>query len=316
VNGRFAVQYVQGLQGSDNYLKAVATCKHSLLYDLEQSRSENSLHATPRDITEYFIVPFEFCIKRAKVAAIMCQYGAMDGVPSCANGKINNELYRDMYHWDGYMISDCDAVRTEGKWLPKSNNTNQTAREETVAAMLGGLDVDCGTTYEAITAAVAQGFLPEAAVRNSTRRFLTAQIGLGAFDANPYSAFGPEMVDNPEHRALALEAALQALVLLRNEPVSTTPLASSSSSSSSRGNNGNAEPEPKAGMHVQGNPPALPISASSKLALLGPHATSTVGMLGNYHGVNLHGARFFCQKLTFEDAICSHTCSLDTSACV
>jgi hypothetical protein len=88
VNGRFAVQYVGGLQGHNRYMKAVATCKHSLLYDLEQRRETNSLHATARDITEYFIVPFEFCIKRAKVASIMCQYEFCFPSPFGCQGRI------------------------------------------------------------------------------------------------------------------------------------------------------------------------------------------------------------------------------------
>ena len=54
----FAVEYVNGLQGDDHYLAAVATCKHTLLYDLEHGRDTNSLHATDRDMTDYFLVPY------------------------------------------------------------------------------------------------------------------------------------------------------------------------------------------------------------------------------------------------------------------
>ena len=68
-----------------------------------------------------------------------------------------------------------------------------------------------------------------------------------------------EAVDSAEHRALAIEAAGQSLVLLRNEPPP------------------GAEATRK----------ALPFAPTDRLALIGPHATSTVDLLGNYHGVSV-----------------------------
>lgn len=57
MNGRFAVAFVRALQGDDaQYKRAVATCKHSLLYDVEDNRGTNSLHAPQRDLTDYFLV--------------------------------------------------------------------------------------------------------------------------------------------------------------------------------------------------------------------------------------------------------------------
>ena len=50
----------------------------------------------------------------------MCQYGADNGTPSCANSAINNDLYRKTYGWDGFMVSDCDSV-AEFPYFPKIN---------------------------------------------------------------------------------------------------------------------------------------------------------------------------------------------------
>jgi beta-D-xylosidase 4 len=86
-------------------------------------------------------VPFEFCVKRAKVSSIMCQYGAMDDVPSCANSKINNGVYRDTYGFEGYIVSDCDSVGGFGHFPPHPDATHSAAM-----GVLGGLDVDCGTS--------------------------------------------------------------------------------------------------------------------------------------------------------------------------
>ena len=265
LNGRFAVKFVMGLQGSAHYLKAVATCKHSLLYDLETARGARSSSATAMDLTEYFLVPFEFCIKRANVSSIMCQYGAKDGVPSCANGAINNQLYRETYGGDFFMVSDCDAA---GKFTQHwANFTAANASQGVAEGILGGLDVDCGQTYSSIPAAVAEGLLPEAAVRTSAQRFLSKQIALGALEPDsPYAGLGAEVVDSAEHRQLALEAAQQSMVLLRNEQ------RPGSASSGARG---------------------LPLSADAKIAFIGPHCVSTVALLGNYHGTHL-SLRSFC----------------------
>ena len=199
-------------------------------------------------------VSFEFCIKRAKVASIMCQYGAMDGMPSCANAKINNALYRDTYGWDGFLVSDCDAVADFASHLNITTDAQAAAY-----GIKGGLDVDCGTSYASITDAVKQGLVSETAVRTAAERFLAKQIALGALETTPFDRVGPAVVDSAEHRKLALDAAAQSLVLLRNEKV----------------------------VSHAGSAPLLPFSADAKLVFIGPHTTSTVDLLGNYHGVNL-----------------------------
>ena len=199
-------------------------------------------------------VSFEFCIKRAKVASIMCQYGAMDGMPSCANAKINNALYRDTYGWDGFLVSDCDAVADFASHLNITTDAQAAAY-----GIKGGLDVDCGTSYASITDAVKQGLVSETAVRTAAERFLAKQIALGALETTPFDRVGPAVVDSAEHRKLALDAAAQSLVLLRNEKV----------------------------VSHAGSAPLLPFSADAKLVFIGPHTTSTVDLLGNYHGVIL-----------------------------
>ena len=96
-------------------------------------------------------------------------------------------------------------------------------------------------------------------VRQAARRFLAKQIALGTLEHTAWDSVDASVVDTPEHRALALEAATQSIVLLRNEHIST------------------------GGASVR----ALPLKRASKLAFIGPHADSTVEMLGNYHGVNI-----------------------------
>jgi beta-glucosidase-like glycosyl hydrolase len=68
----------------------------------------------------------------------------MDGVPSCANSRINNKVYREEFGWEGYMVSDCDSVGDFDKFRKVgANNLSKAA----ALGIIGGLDVDCGESY-------------------------------------------------------------------------------------------------------------------------------------------------------------------------
>jgi beta-glucosidase len=126
-----------------------------------------------------------------------------------------------------------------------------------VAGLSAGCDLECGKAYsERIASAVARGVLPEANVDRALSRVLAARFRLGMFDPpekNPYASITKSVVDGPEHRALALEATRQALVLLKNDGV--LPL------------------DPK---------------KTKKLAVIGPAANVFLHGSSGYHGTNNH----------------------------
>lgn len=113
------------------------------------------------------------------------------------------------------------------------------------------MDIDCGPYYQAhLPAAVEQGLVSEADIDAAALRVLTHQFKLGTFDplassTNPYDAIGLEQIGSEAHVALARESAIQSMTLLRNEGR------------------------------------LLPLSKSAKLAFVGPHANSTLDLLGN-----------------------------------
>jgi beta-glucosidase-like glycosyl hydrolase len=93
---------------------------------------------------------------------------------------------------------------------------------------------------------------------------------LGLFDDPdqvPYANYGPERLDTPEHRQLALDGATQSIVLLKNDPVPpSTPVQPSALAMMAR--------------------PLLPLAPSTKVAIVGPHFNASLDMLSNYHGEN------------------------------
>jgi hypothetical protein len=204
----------------------------------------------------------------------MCAYSGVLGVPACASPLINTML-RDALHWDGHVVSDCTALELMGdfKWddcqppfppttckpyyFPGHNFTNGVL-ETTNAAFASGTDTNCGPLYRMwLPTLLANGSVSSSAIDVSVTRLLRTHVKLGLLDAQapsrPYSLLGAADVDTPSHRQLALHAARESLVLLKNQN-SMLPL-----QNEGRG---------------------------MKIAFIGPHANATDAMLSNYHGEN------------------------------
>ena len=120
--GRYAYSFVQGMQGGEDprYYKAVANCKHFAAYDLEQwegySRLSFNALVSERDLVEYFLVPFERCVRDAGAGSIMCSFNAVNGLPACADGFLLQTVARELWGFgqleDGWVVSDCDGIGT------------------------------------------------------------------------------------------------------------------------------------------------------------------------------------------------------------
>ena len=154
---QYVYQLIIGLQGGISptpYLKLAADCKHWAAYDLENwegvSRFSFDAQVTLQDLAEYYSPPFQSCIRDAKVASIMCSYNALNGVPTCANSYILQDVLRSHWNWtdDGfYVTSDCDAVQniysphnytsTREAAPPEAHSELMTS--EPTASELGGL---------------------------------------------------------------------------------------------------------------------------------------------------------------------------------
>jgi xylan 1,4-beta-xylosidase len=79
----YVAALIAGLQGSEDFLKIVATCKHFVAYDMEDwhgnERYGFDAQVTPQDLSEYFMQPFQQCARDSKVSSIMCSYNALNG---------------------------------------------------------------------------------------------------------------------------------------------------------------------------------------------------------------------------------------------
>ncbi|KAH9310561.1 hypothetical protein KI387_025596, partial [Taxus chinensis] len=258
VVSQYAVNYVKGLQEIDDEsdrLKVSSCCKHYTAYDLDNWKGVDRFHfnaeVTEQDLEDTYQPPFKSCVQEGHVSSVMCSYNRVNGVPTCADGNLLKETVRGQWGLDGYIVSDCDSVDV----FYNSIHYTKTPEDAVAVALKAGLDLNCGTYLGKYTEnAVKTGKVEESVVDQALVNNYVVLMRLGFFDGDPsyqaYGKLGPKDICTAEHQQLALDAAKQGIVLLKNDG-------------------------------------SLPLSASKlkSLAVIGPHANATRVMIGNYEGI-------------------------------
>jgi beta-glucosidase len=215
---RTTVAYVQGTQGNDpKYLELAATLKHFAAYDDERDRIKTGNDMVPeRILRDYYTPQFKAGIMVGKAASIMSSYNGINGMPNVENKMLLTDILRDEWGFKGFVVPDSGAVMN----LVNAYHKYPTAQLAAAKTILAGSDLDDGAYAIALPKAVEEGLLSEKDIDESLRRVLTVRFRLGEFDPPdmvPYSKLGPEVIDSPAHRKLALKTAQESIVLLANE---------------------------------------------------------------------------------------------------
>lgn len=249
--GELAVEYIKGLQGNDpKYLKLVATAKHFVVHSgPESDRHRFNVDPAQRDLMETYLPHFKKTIQQANVYSVMCAYNRLYEQPCCGS-KYVEDLLRNDWGFDGYIVSDCWAIRdffNEG-----DHEVDETPEEASARAVKAGTDLNCGESYSSLVNAVNQGLVSEEEIDKCVTRLMLARMKLGMFDPIekvPFTKIPYTVVDSDPHRKMALDAARKSMVLLKNE------------------NN------------------TLPFSKDVKnVAVIGPNANKLEVLLANYNG--------------------------------
>ncbi|MBN1887583.1 MAG: glycoside hydrolase family 3 C-terminal domain-containing protein [Thermoflexales bacterium] len=224
LTARLAVHFIQGLQGDDpRYLKTVATAKHFAVHSgPEKKRHTFDAVVSQRDLRMTYLPAFEACMVEGKAHSIMGAYNRVNGEACCASPSLLQEILRDEWGFEGYVVADCGAIDD----IYSNHRLVKTAAEAAALAVKNGCDLECGCTYGIpcdygqLSKAVEQGLLTEEELNRSVKRLFAARFRLGMFDPPEqvaYTQIPYSVVDCPEHRELALEVARQSLVLLKNQ---------------------------------------------------------------------------------------------------
>jgi beta-glucosidase len=219
------------MQGDDpKYLKVVSTPKHYAVHSgPETLRHRFNVDVSPHDLEDTYLPAFRATVTEAHAQSVMCAYNAIDGAPACANTMLLRVHLRDAWHFDGYVVSDCAAVADVNTGHHFAPDMAHAAAE----AVKAGTDLECGfgqgQAFPALVEAVEQHLITEAELNTALHRLFRARFRLGVFDSPSSYAYGriPFTEDNsPQHRELALQAARESMVLLKNQE-HTLPLKSS-----------------------------------------------------------------------------------------
>ena len=213
-----AVQMVRGMQGDNpTYLKTTACSKHFICNNTEHDRIRTSASVDARSFWEYYTRAYRATVIKGDVFTLMGAYNAINGVPCCADHFLLTDLLREQWGFRGYVTSDCGAIGC----IRDQHHYAATMPIAAAMAVLAGCDLDCGGTLQGhLKSAVNQELISEGDITTAVTRLMTVRFLLGLFDPPervPYTQIPFEVVDSPAHRALALEAARQSIVLLKND---------------------------------------------------------------------------------------------------
>jgi beta-glucosidase len=220
LTARLGTAFVKGIQGDDpNYFRAIATPKHFAVHSgPETTRHKVDIDPTDHDLWDTYLPAFRATITEGKADSIMCAYNAVDKVPACASKMLLQDILRDDWGFQGYVTSDCDAIDDiSAKYGHLYATNNETGSVDGIEA---GTDTDCGSAYRALTDAVHDKLITEAQLDVSVKRLFTARMRLGMFDpaaSVPYASIPFSVVNSSENQALALRAARESMVLLKND---------------------------------------------------------------------------------------------------
>jgi beta-glucosidase len=255
LTARLAVAFIDGMQGrgaddvAPKYLKLAATAKHFAVHSgPEIERHGFDARVSEHDLRDSYLPQFEACVREAEVSAIMPAYNRVNGEPCAASPRLLQSILRGEWHFGGFVVSDCGAIDD----IYRAHRVASSAAQASALAVRAGTDLNCGSTYRALTGAVASGLVSEAEIDRAVTRLFDARFRLGMFDPAtmvPWAQTPISVNDSPAHRQLARLAAQKSLVLLEN-----------------RGG-------------------VLPLAPAVKaIAVIGPTADDDEVLLGNYAG--------------------------------
>ncbi|MEO0466459.1 MAG: glycoside hydrolase family 3 N-terminal domain-containing protein [Pseudomonadota bacterium] len=219
---RLSVAAVQGFQGreADGSIpddRVLSTLKHMTGHGQPESGMNVGPAQLPeRVLREVFFPPFEAAVQEANAASVMASYNEIDGIPSHANAWLLNDVLRGEWGFDGVVVADYFAINE----LERRHRIVGSLSEAGALALSSGVDMELpdGVAFHEMRDLIEAGELDIALIDQAVERVLRLKQRGGVFDdpfADPQEA--EQLTGNAEARALALEAAHKAAVLVKNE---------------------------------------------------------------------------------------------------
>jgi beta-glucosidase len=252
LTGQLAKAFVRGMQGPDaGRPLVIASPKHFAVHSgPESTRHAVDVWVSAQDLEDTYLPAFRAAIVEAQAGSIMCAYNRVNGEPACASHSLLVKTLRQDWRFDGYVVSDCDAVVD----ISAHHKYAVDAVAGAAAALKAGMDNECNTATlshqpglgERYKQALQRGLIRQADIDTALVRLFSARLRNGDLAGLPERSFpSADAINSTGHRALALRSAVESLVLLKNDGT-------------------------------------LPLKASARIAVVGPLADARRVMRGNY----------------------------------
>jgi beta-glucosidase len=217
---RIGVAAVEGFQGDGPLIDkshVLATLKHFAVHGQpEGGTNVGPGNYSERVIREYFLKPFEAGVKEAHARTVMASYNEIDGIPSHSNRHLLTDILRQEWGFDGLLVSDYFAISD----LRTLHHVAATDDEAAKMALDAGVDIELpgADTFRDLGEQVRKGRIAQATVDQAVARVLREKFLTGLFDDPYVDPENAERVTNsPEHQQLALKAAHESIILLKNQ---------------------------------------------------------------------------------------------------
>ena len=257
LTSQMGLAVVRGLQGPEDtkYRKLFACAKHFAVHSgPEWNRHSFNAELIPnRDLWETYLPAFKTLVQEGKVREVMCAYNRFEGEPCCGSNRLLQQILRFEWGFKGIVTSDCWAL--SDFWQKGHHEYTATKEDGISKALIAGTDVECGSAYASLTDAVKNHQVSEAQIDISLLRLLEGRFELGDFDDESlvsWQNIGPEVINNAEHRQLALDIARESMVLLQNKKN------------------------------------VLPLKKDARVLVIGANANDSIMLWGNYSGKAAH----------------------------
>lgn len=249
LTSRMGASFIAGLQGEDRYMKVAACAKHFAVHSgPEATRHEFDAKATEKDLEETYLPAFKTAVEEAGVAGVMGAYNRVNGEPACASKELVEKRLREEWGFDGYLVSDFLALMD----FHEGHKVTKDAVESAAMALKASCDVNAGFVYREVMKAYEKGMVTEEDIRNAAVNAYTVRAALGMFsDDCPFDSLGLDDIDTDESAELSYKSSVNSIVMLKNDGI-------------------------------------LPLDKGTikKIGVIGPTATSTVVLDGNYNGTS------------------------------
>lgn len=221
------LQMVNGVQS-----QGVASClKHYAAYSVPKGGRDGNArtdpHITPRELHEIFMYPFKKVIMQGHPLEVMSSYNDWNGEPVSGSYYFLTELLRQQYGFNGYVVSDSEAVEFMHSKHRVTSNYEETAKMVLEAGLNVRTNFSMPQTFiNPVRSAYKKGMISMETIDQRVREVLSVKFRLGLFD-NPYTGDG-QIADSEagydKNVAFTDEVQSQGIVLLKNAPQGEAPL--------------------------------------------------------------------------------------------